>query len=90
MSDHTPRPWEALLTSDGGAYVGPAPASVGGAIIMVGGDNRAADARLAAAAPEMYAALKEHLRLWGADQDMPSFNEAIERAQAAIAKAEGR
>lgn len=45
---------------------------------------------LITAAPDLLAALEEHLRLWGPDQDMPSFNEAIEQARAAVAKARGQ
>lgn len=59
-------------------------------------DERIANARLIAAAPELLAALKEAHRLLpslihtSTDIDAVELGDAIERARAAIARAEGR
>lgn len=80
MSTHTPGPWFTRHNAKS--------ATVGTASGCIVAKTTDADARLIAAAPELLAALKENVRKYeSADSDEPPY---MERARAAIAKAEGK
>jgi hypothetical protein len=93
MSDHTPGPWTLGPCSHGGLLVRR------GASVGRGAHPQhslqivpEADAHLIAAAPELLAALKELRASWAWEEFAASFSIAalLERADKAIAKAEGR
>lgn len=95
MSKHTPGPWAATPCLDVGRYGPPwtirvdkqtVVASLIGAALHRGAETAEANARLIAAAPDLLAALKELLPMWESGIREPW----VERARAAIAKAEGR
>lgn len=87
MSEPTPGPWEAVCCSITKEVDGIA---VEVAVVLRWFPEFHANAQLMAAAPDLLAALEEHLRLWGADQDMPDFTDAIEQARAAVKKARAK
>lgn len=99
MSAHTPGPWTAKGPDNcGWAYVRSAGAAFDGDLATVwsppGRASAAANALLMASAPELLAALRTFATL-PADTPPPgilpsAWRAALEAAQAAIAKAEGR
>jgi hypothetical protein len=80
---HTPEPWPIHKTPNDADFTHEV---VGICAIYAGNENAEADARLIAASPELLAALK---RVVQADDACVLRQEDIERARAAIAKAEG-
>ena len=83
MTKHTPGPWlywrsERVARFFIDAHDGS----------LIAEDALEADARLIAAAPDLLASLKEMLEVYGWDDRLRSLN-MLERAKAAIAKAEG-
>ena len=86
---HTPAPWAILdLKEIKRIYI-----SGGDIVCDVKGEHQAANARLIAASPELLACLKECAELMKHDGFGGEFDEgeapALDRARAAIAKAEG-
>ena len=94
MSKHTPGPWivdEACLVwaEAAGEYVALTDHDDAAPIPM---EQREANARLIAAAPELLEALEAlspHRTGYGQSMDWQAYNEAQKKARAAIAKAKG-
>lgn len=90
---HTPGPWRSK-TAHGEIHkngvFGP-PHADGGDFSPLARFASKADADLAAAAPELLAALRAlaHVAIWDDETDRDEFDAASDMAQAAIAKAEG-
>ena len=80
---HTPGPWRMNTRGDLPIYAGDAPNHELVAVALKG-ESQEANARLIAAAPELFACLKDALERG----DIASF--AVPDARAAIAKVEGR
>lgn len=96
MSKHTPGPWKwwpdccrvgGMVTAETGQHIA-APAHLGHDVDMTG-----ANARLIAAAPNLYEALKEAERIFRKPPTLSSAKEeirALNRMRAAMRTAEGR
>jgi hypothetical protein len=90
-SKHTPGPWHTTVKYEVGPRSNAEDQSYGMVVPVadVFGDNKAYDARLIAAAPEMYEALKEvNALILAPAEDLKQ--SVLDRVRAAIAKAEGR
>jgi hypothetical protein len=90
MGGHTPGPWKVtnfndIMDDEGDTFVGVS--------FRSGSKERAANARLIAAAPDLLKSLKETLHLasaYGPEGKSPrEENSVLDRARATIAKAEG-
>lgn len=88
MAGHTRGPWRAVMTSDGWFIVDRDDDLSHNVLYGLPAAELEANARLAAAAPELLAALNELLHASPASGWEQK--NARDRAQAAIAKAEGR
>ncbi len=85
MSKHTPGPWKPTYESDPYRLVDHTDGREIAAVSGVDNENRDANARLIAAAPDLLEALKGLLPMWESGVSEPW----VEAAKAAIAKAEG-
>lgn len=99
MSTHTPSPWKALIDWPTACFPGHLVKACDEiespicAIPRSGNRNSVADAKLIAAAPELLEILKAILPMAGVAEcfsDCDGLDALRERAQTAIAKAEGR
>jgi hypothetical protein len=88
MSEHTKGPWEARWSERGQYWFIDHPQQEGSATLTKL-DCDEADARLIAAAPDMYHALQDLIAYLGVDVDN-GLDELLTNARAAIAKATGQ
>jgi hypothetical protein len=87
---HTPGPWSYWYSSDGTYGIGAENVGIFGTFRpILGGDSTQlrSNARLCAAAPDLYAALKDMIAIGG---DFEDGSDCITKARAALAKAEGK